>query len=493
MTHNFNSPHVKISRRDFVRSSVAGATAFIPKEKPKLVIVGAGIGGLTTAYRLSRAGIACEIYEASARTGGRILTQTDFVSGGMHCELGAEYIDSGQTALRDLAKEIGLTIENLKEDTSAEPYYFINKQVYSEREFITGLKAVAGSIKSDIDILSPTGALEVPTYNSKLSHHPRVIALDRLPLAAYLESLKNVDRWMIDLLDVAYRSEYGLETSAQSTLNFLVLIAPITQGAYRIFGDSDESGVIRGGNEQLTSTLTRLLKLKSPIFQNHGLVAIKKRSADFKLVFDNAGVTKEVVAKRVVLALPLSVLRNVDGIDKLGLSKRKLQFIKELGYGTNSKLILGFNERFWLTPQAKIKTPLAELISNQSSQRIWDASRKQSGKAGMLTSFFGGKDGAQIPPNKLSQTLAQIEHMYPAAKASFASKQISKHWPSDSFAKGSYSCPTPGQYTSLIGCASEPELDNRIFFVGEHCSVDYGGFMNGAVESANQVALQLQK
>ena len=59
-----------------------------------VAILGAGIAGLTAAYRLQKAGVPCEIFEASDRTGGRMFTRYDFNKDGMFCELGGELVDT---------------------------------------------------------------------------------------------------------------------------------------------------------------------------------------------------------------------------------------------------------------------------------------------------------------------------------------------------------------------------------------------------------------
>jgi len=63
-------------------------------------------------------------------------------------------------------------------------------------------------------------------------------------------------------------------------------------------------------------------------------------------------------------------------------------------------------------------------------------------------------------------------------------------WPKIEYARGSYSTPKIGQYTTIIGAAGEPELGGRMLFAGEHCSVQKQGYMEGAVESGNRVAEQ---
>ncbi len=58
---------------------------------PDVIIIGAGISGLTAALDLSRAGLYVEILEARERIGGRIFTQHDPALN-RPIELGAEFV-----------------------------------------------------------------------------------------------------------------------------------------------------------------------------------------------------------------------------------------------------------------------------------------------------------------------------------------------------------------------------------------------------------------
>src|SRR5690606_1388594 len=101
----------RISRRDFLKRSLAlslsaallpalGHSSALLKSKRKPVfIVGAGLAGLVTAYILNKQGIACELFEATPRTGGRLFTRHNFNRDGMFCELGGELIDTNHHEL----------------------------------------------------------------------------------------------------------------------------------------------------------------------------------------------------------------------------------------------------------------------------------------------------------------------------------------------------------------------------------------------------------
>jgi monoamine oxidase len=80
----------------------------------EVVVVGAGIAGLTCAWRLRQAGIPVRLYEAQNRIGGRMLSLTNHFADGQVCELGGELIDTGHVRIRALAAELGIALDDLE-------------------------------------------------------------------------------------------------------------------------------------------------------------------------------------------------------------------------------------------------------------------------------------------------------------------------------------------------------------------------------------------
>jgi monoamine oxidase len=97
--------------------AVAGALSKVPLARaataPRIVIVGAGLAGLTCAYRLKQAGITAKVYEASERVGGRCWTIRDYFADKQIAEHGGELIDQGHTQIRQLAQSLGRKLDNL--------------------------------------------------------------------------------------------------------------------------------------------------------------------------------------------------------------------------------------------------------------------------------------------------------------------------------------------------------------------------------------------
>jgi monoamine oxidase len=104
---------------------------------------------------------------------------------------------------------------------------------------------------------------------------------------------------------------------------------------------------------------------------------------------------------------------------------------------------------------------------------------------------MGGTRGAQFTSDRLQKFLAELDQVFPGIAAKSDKRSRMMNWPSMRWMKASYSCPLVGQATWIPEAAGAPELDGRLAFAGEHTSVDFGGFMNGGVESGERAAKEL--
>ena len=139
----------KTTRRRFLKgagATVAGATLLgrladpghakgSPPPGTRIVVVGAGLAGLTCAYRLQQAGYAAQIFEASGRIGGRCWTgRGDFADGQIY-EHGGELIDSGHMEMKQLAQELGFSSTTSYTETNGTEQlgYFFGHAVHVRR------------------------------------------------------------------------------------------------------------------------------------------------------------------------------------------------------------------------------------------------------------------------------------------------------------------------------------------------------------------------
>src|SRR6185295_2614831 len=119
------TPQRAINRRRFLTGAAAGAAALaLParararRDQPTVTIVGGGIAGLTCALTLRDHGFASTVYEASARIGGRMFSNTNYFAANQVSEWCGELIDTGHTTVRRLAARFGLPLDDLH---AAEP------------------------------------------------------------------------------------------------------------------------------------------------------------------------------------------------------------------------------------------------------------------------------------------------------------------------------------------------------------------------------------
>jgi monoamine oxidase len=473
-------------------AAVAGATALSRAGRataartgtpPRIAVVGAGLAGLTAAYRLQQAGYAADIYESSTRIGGRCYTGRGTFAEGQIYEHGGELIDNGHIQVKQLAQELGLKLDDLQQaeaqGTTQLGYFF--GRPYTFAQMTDDLKTIWQQIHSDVS------AAGYPTlYNSST---PRGYELDHMSLYDWIENyVPGGHRSPLGaLLDVAYNIEYGAESTVQSSLNMLYLLGYVGPGQFRTFGKSNEKFHIHGGNDQIPTILAA--SLSAQIRTSVPLVAIKLNSdATYTLTFGNGSGSFTRVADHVVLALPFTLLRSVD-FSKAGFNQMKAWAINELGMGTNSKVHVQFTSRFW-----RDQGCTGETYADTGYQNTWEVSRAQPGTSGILVWYTGGNPGTAVGSGTVQSQvqknfLPEIEPVLPGATAGWNGLATRDYWTGYEWTKGSYSYWKVGQYTRFSG--AEKERSGNCHFAGEHTSQDFQGYLQGGVETGERAASEI--
>src|SRR5712691_12177577 len=161
-----------------------------------------------------------------------------------------------------------------------------------------------------------------------------------------------------------------------------------TPGAFHIFGKSDERFHLRTGSDTLTTRLAEAVA--GQLRTDMRLVAVTQRAdATYRLTFERGTARVERDAEHVILAIPFSLLRQVEL--RLELPPVKRRVITELGYGTNAKLLGQYAARVWRS----VHNASGTVYTDNGLQSLWDAARGQEGASGILTTFLGGRRGVQ--------------------------------------------------------------------------------------------------
>ena len=399
-------------------------------------------------------------------------------------ERGGQLIDQSHTAIRQLAGRLGLQTDNLlqAEPNGAEPLYYFDGQPYSYVQATDDLKTIWQQLHNDVS------AASYPTlYNLST---PRGRELDRISILDWIQayvpggigSRGSANSWTPHT-----RSNTAPRSRTRAPLNLLYLLGYTGPGQFRVFGKSNEKFHVRGGNDQIVSGLAA--SVAGQIKTGSELVKIRRNgSGTFALTFKQDAKTESVTADHVVLALPFSLLRSSVDWTSAGFSALKATAIGELGMGMNSKLHIQFDDRFWADLGST-----GETYSDRMYQSTWEVTRAQPGASGILVNYTGGtyaaSFGSGAARSRASQFLTQIEPVLPGATDAWNGRATIDFWLGNPWTKGSYSYWKVGQYTKFAGV--EGKREGNCHFAGEHTSIDFEGYLNGAVETGERAAQEL--
>ena len=502
-------PMRAISRRAALALMAAAAAcsptpAASPDETPAregddgpVAIVGGGVSGLVAAWRLAIAGIPTEIFEATGRTGGRMYTLRDFTPEGQFCELGGEFVSSVDEALIRLCAELGVGLERLGlEGAVASTVYDIGGKQRTDTDLIDPVAATGAFLP----VAARIAADQATLLDGAGEWTGHAHALDAMPLSKYLESLAaTTQRWVIDLIALAWASEFGIPVEQQSALNLIDIIGTARDQPFAMFGKHAGGFRIAGGSSSLPEVLTTRLSSaplsdKATLHLRHQLYAVARDGDGVQLSFrPEGGVPLKKTYGRVIFALPFTRLRDIKGLGGLALPADKMTVINELGYGANAKLAVATSSRPWQEGIASVPAPVTGTIySDRGFELVWETSAAQPGIGGVLTNYLSGDAAKREEAQALARLEAGMASLAPKIARSLLPKvRASFFWPNHPHTRGSYSGCLTGQYTSFAGIAARPELDGRLVFAGEHTSTTGMGSMNGAVDAGERAAREM--
>ncbi len=453
-----------------------------PPIDANIAIVGAGLAGLACGYELQKKGILATLYEANDRAGGRCYSLENFFPGQV-AEKGGELMDNLHKTMLGYAREFQLELEDLSKEPG-EVFYYFDGQSYPESAVVDEYRDFVAAMGEDLRTLGQ------PTADSFTSADK---ILDFTNLEDYLHS-RGAGDLIRKTIEAAYIGEYGLEINQQSCLSFLLFIHADKRSKFRPFGVfSDERYHVAGGNQQIVSGLKS--RLQGQIQYEKKLIAASKDSSSKIELFFEDGFSEKFDA--VVFALPFSTLRAVD-LRGLQLPQWKLDAINNLVYGNNSKLMVGFNGRPWMTVGGN-GTSYANLSSLQGT---WETNpSRATPERGLLTHYSGGNLGASLKPENLQQEttnfLNDLDLVFPGALDSAVRTDQNRflayleNWSLNPLTQGSYTCNQPGYFTTIAN--NEGKSVDNLYFAGEHANsfYEWQGFMEGAAISGAVAAKQI--
>lgn len=467
-----------MTRRRFMAGATAGAVALGAGPaligcgggnggggRGRVVVVGAGLAGLTAAYELDRKGWDVTVLEARERVGGRCHTFRDELGGGQVAEAGGEFIDGSHQAVRSYADSFGLDLDDLRaiEDDD------LSAAVYTDGELEEYDRVVDENVQAELDRLDE----QVERYAAAIDVDDPArtgAGLDSRSVADLLDEL-DLDDGARAIAEADLRAEYTVEPGELSLLFHVVLNALTADVA----DEEIERFRIRGGNDRLPAAMAD--RLGASVVLRAPVESVQERRSRVRVV---AG-REEVDADFCVLAVPLPVLRDVE-LD-VGLPRPVRDAIATLQYGTVTKTALQYETRFWVEDEWN-----GDTVTDLAIQTTWDATGSQGGDTGVLMTYSAAGDGRRLGElgdrERIDDAVDQVAEIYRGSDDAFA-RGATMAWGGEQYTRGSYSAWAPGQYTAFWPALRRAY--GRVYFAGEHTDL-YASYMEGAVRSGRRVA-----
>ena len=432
-----------------------------------VLVAGAGLAGLVAARDLAAMGATVTVVDARDRVGGRVWTLRDGFIDGQHAEAGGDMIDEEHTALRRLADEFGL------------------EQV---RILSSGFGAARLTKKGDVRMVARSAARSwarlaealAPLCEQYLWGERRWNS----PIAAEI-GRRSVSQWLDDI-----QADTDLRSTALSLRGFFLADPDelsVLQLVDQFASDSDASSGrmfrIAGGNDRLTAMLAA--GLGDRLHLNTELLAASQRGGTIRASLRNGRARAQLQADYLVLAVPAPLLRRIPITPALPVQQHDA--VASLPYGRGTKTLMQFDHRFW-----RAATRPRAFGSPLPFGAAWEGNEEQRGKAGILSLLAGGSASdatSDLVEHDGIQGLVRSLDWLGAKKAELVGWRQAR-WEADPWSRGGYAVFSPSFAPSLRGWLAQP--CGKVFFAGEHTSLRWQGYMNGAVESGHRAAAEVR-
>lgn len=427
---------------------VTAPETIIPEEEPEVwdvIIVGAGIAGLATAEELAAQGVErVLIVEARDRVGGRIWTDT--IGDNIPIDVGASWIHGvNNNPIAQIAQKNNI-------DTQATDYE-------NETEYRSG--AAAKSVRSNLweDFEGFAYDYDTRSIQSNLDAYVQDNNLNAGEIQ-YLEYLINI----------TIEHELGADGKDVSMESF--------DGGDELSGGDV---LLPGGYSQIVAVLAedKEITLEQPVTAidySGELVSVQTQKGDVLL------------AKQVVITVPLGVLKKQYISFTPPLPQRKQAVIDRLGMGVLNKTYLLFDEVFWDT-----EVELIGYVGTEKGQWAETLNLYPYTQQPILLMFNAGEYGIEIEGKSdrdiIEAAMSVLKEMYGSDIPSPVDSVITR-WSSDQWSGGSYSyVPTGASFKDYETLGES--VDTKLFFAGEATNADFPATVHGAFLSGVRVATEI--
>lgn len=528
------------TRRDFLAKSLATAaalsfpiqvTAQTPSKskRKKVIIIGAGLAGLSCAYELTKKGHDVVIFEASDRAGGRVKTLRKDFSDGVFAEAGAYWISKSHKIVNHYIDEF---INDINASTRSEP---MNRTLImnSKKPFLYHIKGQPITTMIVPPKAINTGITPLRSFFPDLNRFPPELSLTEEEKAGDLLGLIIKLCGSFKAQGVSQNSEQELiEKFGSMSLMHFFRSHGFSNGAIELmrpwFGWSDDLDKISAyyALHNFVRSQDRCNKNPGPWFTlNNGMDAlsdafVKRLDGKIRYGVPVIGIKQDTDSATIryqmrtgeeriesgdflVCTIPFSTLRKIKNLPEFSSGKKDA--IAQLSYASVSRIYLQFKERVWDREKrlngygftdimfgAKQLPRIEACGMNLLDMTYYNQETPQAilqaylvGDQARLIALMS-KDDRKAEFLRITKEVLFPEHRDELEKNYMNGTSIC--WDNEPWAEGAYVMFEPHLPSTIMHQIRKPEY--RICFAGEHTS-DFPGWMEGALQSGLRAASEI--
>ena len=470
------------SIRDYIDTVRRGITKKFGTGKPKKVlIVGAGLAGLSAGYELKRAGHTPVILEAQQRVGGRVYTLRDPFTEGLYAEVGAMRIPRAHTLTMSYIEKFGLKTNDFTMDNPNAYFYIGGRKMRASEAYID--PSLMGFEVSEKEIGKTSGQMYMEALKPMLDMLEKdgdnaweeiVVKYDQYSTREFLE----LNGWSEGMIEM-----FGLLANQESVMNssFLELFREDSGNYYTNMIE------LQGGTDRLPYAF--LPELKDNIRFGAKMTAMDQSPDDVTIHYQTHAGKFSETGDYAIITVPFPVLRHVEVLKPF--SRAKNRAIRQLHYDASAKILFQCKRRFWEEDDGIFG---GGTITDLPIRNLYYPDHgRETGRGVILASYTWSEDaqrwGSLKPDDRIIQALDDVAEIHPQVIQEFE-VGTSWMWHDDEFAGGAFALFDPGQQTLLQEEIVKPE--GRIHFAGEHASL-YHAWIQGAFESGLRSAIAIHQ
>jgi monoamine oxidase len=437
-----------------------------------LVVIGAGLAGLSAARAAAAAGASVVVVEARDRVGGRVLNED--IGGGNVVEVGAQWIGPTQDRLAALAAKLG--VETFP--------------TYGEGENVIEYGGRLRRYRGTIPRINPVVLLDVERAQRRLNRMARRVPLDapwEAPDAAALDA-QTAATWMRRnlatragrmLLELGIEAVWAAQPEDMSLLHVLFYIH--SAGSLEMLFDTEggaQQDRFVGGSQRIPILMAQELGRENVLL---GSPVRMIRRGEHGVTVEGDGAT--VRARRAVVAVAPTLAGRI-AYDP-PLSGFRDQLTQRMPLGTVAKCMAIYDEPFWRAGSLS-----GQGTSDAGPVKLTFDNSPPGGAPGVLLGFLEGRQARELGRLHANERRAAVLDCFArlfGQRAGRPDAYVERLWAEEEWSRGCYGCHMPtGAWTAYGPALREPI--GPLHWAGAEYATVWNGYMDGAVSSGEAAA-----